>query len=356
MRAQQLKDVAMVFLLAGAIARSARADPSPSQTVSKDTATAQRFFDEAKRNMASGDYLAACPKLEESYRIDPGSGTLTALAVCHENIGRTATAWAEFVEVAAESRQQGRADREAFAQLHIAALGTKVSRMDIRVAPEAAHLPGLRVQRDGVAIAPAAWGAPAPIDPGDHLIEVFAPGKQSWTTRVVITADGATKVVSVPALQDAPQDVAGPPAPADQPIALAGTPPAADTSTSARETGTSLRAVALALGGAGVAAVAVGAVFGVEAISKRSEAKDACPGQTCSSLLAVQQNNAAKTDALASNIFVVAGLAALGGGAYLYLVAPKAGSPSTAARHAGWIRLAPLVTAHTGGFLVQSVW
>jgi hypothetical protein len=344
----------MGLLMAAAIARSARADPEPSPTVSKDTATAQRFFDEAKRNMASGDYLAACPKLEESYRIDPGSGTLTALAVCHENIGRTATAWAEFVEVAAESKQQGRSDREAFAQLHIAALGTKVSRMDIRIAPEAAHLPGLRVQRDGVAISSAAWGVPAPVDPGDHLVEVFAPGKQSWSTRVVITADGATKVVSVPALQDAPQDTAASPAPVDQPTAFAGPAPAAEPS--AHETGTSLRAVGLAMGGAGIAAVAVGAVFGVEAISKRSAAKDACPGQSCGNLLAVQENNTAKTDALASNIFVVAGLAALGGGAYIYLVAPKAGSPSAAARHAGWIRLAPLVTAHTGGFLVQSVW
>jgi hypothetical protein len=354
MRAKRLRDVAMGFLMATAVARTARADPSPSQTVSKDTATAQRFFDEAKRSMAAGDYLAACPKLEESYRIDPGSGTLTALAVCHENIGRTATAWAEFIEVAAESKQQGRADREAFAQLHIAALATKVSRMDIRIAPEDAHLHGLRVERDGVAISPAAWGAPAPVDPGDHLVEVVAPGKQSWTTRVVITADGATKVVSVPALQDGPQDVALSPAPVDQPTALAVAPPAADTS--AHETGTSLRAVGLALGGAGVAAIAVGAVFGVEAISKRSAAKDACPSQSCSSLLAVQQNNTAKTDALASNIFIVVGLAALGGGAYVYLVAPKAGSPSATARHAGWIRLAPLVTAHTGGFLVQSVW
>ncbi|HZU83694.1 MAG TPA: hypothetical protein VE987_12290, partial [Polyangiaceae bacterium] len=83
---------------------------------------AETLFNEGKRRMAAGDFAGACPKLAESYRLDAGSGTLTALAVCHEGLGRTASAWTEFIEVVSEAKQAGRPDREKFAQQHIGAL------------------------------------------------------------------------------------------------------------------------------------------------------------------------------------------------------------------------------------------
>src|ERR1700712_4897702 len=63
-------------------------------------AAAESLFDDVLRAMKSGRFVDACPKLEESERIDPGIGTLLYLAECYEKTGRTASAWATFREAA----------------------------------------------------------------------------------------------------------------------------------------------------------------------------------------------------------------------------------------------------------------
>lgn len=50
----------------------------------------------ARGLVQKGDWAAACPKFEESERLDPGIGTLYHLADCYEHVGRLATAWGLF--------------------------------------------------------------------------------------------------------------------------------------------------------------------------------------------------------------------------------------------------------------------
>ncbi|HVH46275.1 MAG TPA: hypothetical protein VM925_28235, partial [Labilithrix sp.] len=102
-----------------------------AQPSGQDAATAQALFDEGKRLMGQGKYAEACPKLIESQRIDPGGGTLFAIALCHEGEGKTATAWAEFTSALAEARRDRRADREAAAAEHIRALESKLTRVRV---------------------------------------------------------------------------------------------------------------------------------------------------------------------------------------------------------------------------------
>ena len=77
-----------------------------------DSAAARALFDEGRRLASQGKYDAACPKFEESQKLDPGMGTLFNLADCVEHLGRTATAWVWFREVGDAANRAGQADRE----------------------------------------------------------------------------------------------------------------------------------------------------------------------------------------------------------------------------------------------------
>src|SRR5258708_37106471 len=90
-------------LAAGALAALAVLSggaPALAQPSSDARAAAAALFEDGRRLMGESKYAEACPKLEESQRVDPGMGTLYQLSVCHEAIGRTASAWVGFREVA----------------------------------------------------------------------------------------------------------------------------------------------------------------------------------------------------------------------------------------------------------------
>src|ERR1019366_2385006 len=80
-------------LFGNILVRPAFADPSPA-----DRSVATQLFEEGRALLRQGNVAAACPKLEESERIDPGGGTLLNVALCPEQLGRKATAWVEFTE------------------------------------------------------------------------------------------------------------------------------------------------------------------------------------------------------------------------------------------------------------------
>src|SRR2546430_16366957 len=104
MRTRTLTLIALPFALCALTATSpARAG---------DPAAAQALFTEAKQLMAQGKYAEACPKFDESQRLDPGMGTLFHVGDCDEHLGKTASAWAAFLEVAAQAKAAGQPARE----------------------------------------------------------------------------------------------------------------------------------------------------------------------------------------------------------------------------------------------------
>jgi hypothetical protein len=216
-----------VLGLLAAIALSAGGGTARAQAA--DTALAESLFQEGKRLMNEGKPAEACPKLAESYRLDPGLGTLLNLATCHEAEGKIATAWAEFNEALSRAKREADTARADFAAARVSALAPRLSRVVVTVSPEA-NLPGLEVTLNGSRIAPAAWGLPVPVDPGTHEIAATAPGKQRWSERRPAPREAQTETVRIPLLKDAAAPAA--PAPA-APAPLEPVPPPAPRASAA---------------------------------------------------------------------------------------------------------------------------
>src|SRR5688572_3592069 len=111
-----------------AAATLAAAGPARAQGRGVSIATAEALFREGTALLDEKKFAEACPKLAESHRLDPATGTLLALAFCHEGEGRLASAWAEFAEVAGRAREEGRTDRELVAREHAANLEPRLAR------------------------------------------------------------------------------------------------------------------------------------------------------------------------------------------------------------------------------------
>ncbi|MEP7126800.1 MAG: hypothetical protein ABJE95_38070 [Byssovorax sp.] len=167
--------------------------------------------------MAAGQSEAACPKFAASQKLDPGMGTKFRLAECYEKVGKTASAWALFLEIGDEARSTKRPEREEIARTRAAALAPKLARMNILVAPASASLPGLVVLRDGTTLDSAISGVALPVDPGEHVLRATAPGKIAWESKPVVAQPSKTVEVTVPALEDQPRVAVATITPPDSP-------------------------------------------------------------------------------------------------------------------------------------------
>jgi serine/threonine-protein kinase len=304
-----------VLLAAAAWPVAARAEATP-----QDQAVAQSLYDEARTLMNAKNFAQACPKLEESQRLDPSPATEFHLADCYEQVGRTASAWAAFLEVASNSKLAGRAEREKVARERADALVPKLTKLVINV-PAGSQVSGLVIKRNGTVVREGQWGTGVPVDQGPQSIEASAPGKAPWQTEVQATGEGKTTSVDVPPLKDAPPAIAasGPAVAAP----AASSAPAAEPAPASSSNGSTQRIVAIAVAGVGVVGVAIGSVFGANAISKNSDAnKGHCTGNTCDATGVSLRQDAVHAGNLSTIAFVVGGVA-IAGGAVLWFTAPS---------------------------------
>jgi hypothetical protein len=279
-----------------------------------DAGAAEALFQSGKSLLEQKNYMLACPKLAESYRLDPGTGTLLALALCHEGEGRLASAWGEFAEVAARSRREARPDREDLARTHMAALETRLPLLTISVAPGAEKIERLEIKRDGVAVGSGSWATAVPVDPGHHHVEASAPGYKPFSATVTLGTDAAREVVLVPVLERE-AEVPGA-TPADAPM----------------NSGSGLRYGGIAVAGAGVVGIVLGTVFGFRAISLNNTSSSDCNAQNVCGAAAYNSRRDARSAGDVSTVAFVAGGALLAGGGVMFLVGNAHSRTSTALR------------------------
>jgi len=322
--------IASAVFISGSVARADRAS---------DAALAQSLFDEGRKLMDAGQLAAACPKLEESQRLDPGPGTQYHLADCYERTGRTASAWAVFLEVAAAAKARNRPDHEKRARDRAAALEPTLSKLAI-VVPQASRVEGMVIKRGDEELREALWGTPAAIDPGTYQITITAPGKQSLTRTVEVTAGAKTQTFEVPALVDEVGPTSATPGSSSTPPAG----PATDIHASDADDGNTMRLVSYVALGVGVVGVGAGSYFAIKSSGKRSDADDlydacgnACPASDprTEEIQTLDSDAASlKTNAIIG--FIVGGVG-LAGGATLFFLSGKDDTKTQSASIAPWI-------------------
>jgi hypothetical protein len=311
------------------LATTALATAVSFPALAADPAAAQVLFDEGKRLALAHDYAKACPKFEESQRLDPGIGTLFHFADCEEHLGKTATAWASFLEVAAGAKLSGEAARERVARDRAAAIEPSVPRLTIDAGPSA-DATDFAIVRDGAPVGRAQWGTAVAVDPGTHVIDARAAGKRPWSTSVTLTS-GARQVLVVPALREAPTVVlasAPPPEPVGAATTTSGAPPPPEGEHG--EVGSGQRVAGVALGVLGIAALGVGGGFAIDSLVRHDQAQSHCDASGCDARGVTLRNDARTAGDVATVAFVSGGTLLLGG-IITFATAPHAPSSRSGA-------------------------
>jgi hypothetical protein len=209
---------ALALCAALSLAAAARAETPDPVLV----AEAEALYEQANEDMEAQRYDAARLKLERVVRLVPDAlGAKLTLAECHESLGRTASAWAQYAAALELARKQGQPDRVKLAADKVAALKPRLATLTIDVPPYTESLQELSIRRDGAPVGRAEWGKPLPVDAGRHEITAAAAGRARWTASVEVAADGARITVTVPPLGQA---LPGPAAPAEAQTASAEAP------------------------------------------------------------------------------------------------------------------------------------
>ena len=273
-----------------------------------DKAAAEATFVNAKKLERAGDFSGACPLFEASFRADPQLGVLLNLANCHEVLGRTGVAWAEFresIEMAARKNDP----REDFARRRALALEPRLMRLHVDVATT----PGLVVRR-GTTDVTSLVAQDVVVDPGTYTIEATAAGYLSWTTTVELHREGVVETVSVPALEPVPI-----------PIVHTATVVPHVVPTGVHRERSALRPWALVVGGVGLAVVGTGLGVGAYAWSEWQGTRDpsVCDHSNICSPEGRAQIAAARSHARTSTYLVAAGGATVVASIVMLWVAPQ---------------------------------
>jgi len=273
----------------------------------------------------AGNAADACPKLEDSNRLDPAVAAKYQLGRCYEAIGKTASAWALYTAVADAAKRINNADAEAIARARAEALEGKLARLSIEVAAETKAVAGLAIKRDATEIGVGTIGLAIPLDPGPHEIVVSASGYKAWRTTVDLEPGPRTEKVLVPALEREPAktQAASKPVAPDQP----GLAPAEPRTTPWRTVGW------IGFGVGGATAIAGGVLLAVakssyNAVSSRCGATIGQPSNVCEPG-AVDERNSAYSQANVAGWVIVGGAVVAAGGVALVLTAPRKGGPET---------------------------
>ena len=262
---------------------------APRLAVADAKADAQALFDRGITELKAGNTAEACKLLGASLAKHEDSGTKGALALCQTKLGKLASAWTLWRELAVTAPSE---QMKSDAGKRAAELEPRLPRYTVK----APAITGLVVTINGTAVDLSVQIA-LPVDPGTIEITARAPDHEDWIGTATAT-EAQTTAIEIPALEPLPK--------VETPIV----PP---PRTPRRRTG-----LLIGLAATSGATIVTGALFGARANSKMNAAESACGGDIANCpgdafAKATDDYNAAKTAATASTVMFGVGAAALAG-------------------------------------------
>jgi tetratricopeptide (TPR) repeat protein len=298
-----------------------------------DNKKADELFKQAKKLMADKRYADACPKFEESYKLDPGIGGELNIARCYEEWGKLGRAYRAYVEAEKQAKDAGDS-RQAKIHEFVVAIMPQVPKLVIHVLKDA-ETDGLKVSIDGTVVDPDDLANPQLVDPGPKQVEYSLASGFKKSALVPVERGGTNEItLELPKAKKVDKPIDKHDKDVDKPVADA-------------HPGRSQRIAGIAIGGVGVVAIGVSTAMTLSARGKYNDALAAhCNGMTdmCDAQGLTDTHDARSTANTATIVFSV-GLAAVAGGVVVYLLAPK-GEPR-ASEHAYYV--VPTITTEGGG-------
>lgn len=302
------KTIASLAVLVGALSIAVASPSSARADEPTDEGMAQSLFDAGRALMDQGKPEEACPKFEESNKLDPSAGTLLNLGKCFEALGRTASAWASYKKAITVGKSTGQSRHVTAAEEFIATIEPKLSKMTVEVLSTNPNLVVRRVDvRPGsvaITIPEAARGVPVAVDPGEYKVEAEAPGFMPWSSTITIGREADTQSVTVPELTPKkPEPRVAKPVPS-----TSGPGP--------------LRIAAYTTGGAAIVLLGVGATLGGLTLADASTAESnpaLCPRKKCTPLGEEFVENA-RNKGIASTALIAVGGVAVAASATLFVL------------------------------------
>ena len=273
-----------LFCTAQLFAPVARAEDASAA----ETAAARALAVDGLKLAQANNCAEAVPKLERAEKLYHSAVVASRLGECYVSVGRLVEG-TEILRKVLREPQAGEpspALTKALerAQRVLDSAKPRIAALTVKVAP----VPNMSVKIDGAMVPSALVDTEVPTDPGEHSVDVSAPGFLKQGARISV-GEGEKKTVTLTLTRDpnapvvalAPAADVAKPAPEAHDVAAQDRSPVAGPSAPVATQGPPNRTAAYVSLGVGAVGVVAGGVLGAMTMKQHKDLQGQCPGDVC---------------------------------------------------------------------------
>lgn len=172
--------------------------PATCQDKLRDPAAAEALYLSGRKLLGEGNWTEGCEKFRASLELNPAVSTLINIAKCSEHEGKLTQALVEYRRASQLNQdtlgEERKRKLEQVLKEGVAALEPRLARVQLVVEnrPE-----GIEIKRDGLTLPIATIGETIPLDPGEHVFVVTAPGYRKEERKVTLK-EGDKQTIELP--------------------------------------------------------------------------------------------------------------------------------------------------------------